>query len=130
LLGIIFELCVEACEQLRADCSRAGIIELTVGYSDHREASGREKLNPPLNSETALRSRLERLLAKVLKRRTRVRRVALRLAELRRGFTQLELFPDPQVERKTRLESSLDKLRVRFGSCIVRTGQLTVNLEP
>jgi DNA polymerase-4 len=122
LRGIVFGLCVEACEQMRATCSRSARVELTLRYSDYREDSGAEKLTPPLQSETALQARVERLLGKVMKRRTRVRLVILKLTELRRGCVQLELFPDTRVTRRARLEYSLDHLRRRFGASAIETG--------
>jgi hypothetical protein len=88
-------------------------MELRVRYSDYREAAGKAKLVPPLQSTAGLSARAERLFERILARRTRVRSLHLRLTELSSGPAQLELFADPGEQRRVRLESALDELRRR-----------------
>jgi DNA polymerase-4 len=115
-------LCERAGERLRAEGQRAGRMELRVRYSDYREEGGRERMAPPMNSTSALCVRAERLLERVLKRRTRVRSLYLRLVDLTRGPAQLDLFADPKTLRQTSLESALDHLRRRHGRKAVVSG--------
>jgi len=123
LKDVLSGLCERAGERLRAEGRRAGRMELRVRYSDYREEGGREKIAPPLNSTAALGARAERLLERVLKRRTRVRSLYLRLVDLTRGPAQLDLFADPKTLRRQNLESALDRLRRRYGNKTVTKGQ-------
>ena len=106
-------LCARAGERLRALKQRAGRMEVHVRYSDYREAAGKAKLVPPLQSTAGLSARAGRLLEQAAARRTRVRSLHLSLTGLSSGPAQLDLFADPAVERRARLESALDELRRR-----------------
>ncbi len=108
-------LCERAGERLRRQKQRAGQIEVRVRHSDYREAAGKAKLVPPLQSTAGLSARAGRLLERALARRIRVRSLHLRLTGLSSGPAQLDLFADPAAERRARLESALDTLRRRFG---------------
>ena len=113
LKGRLCRLCGRSGERLREQKQRAGRMELRVRYSDYREAAGKAKLVPPLQSTAGLSARAERLFERILARRTRVRSLHLRLTELSSGPAQLELFADPAEQRRVRLESALDELRRR-----------------
>lgn len=119
LRAALFELCERGGERLRIERQRAGRLELRVRYSDYREDAGKEKLAPPVQSTAALYAAAEQLLERVLKRRTRVRRLHLRLMDLTSGPAQMVLFADPKPLRQARLEATLDQLRRRFGPAAV-----------
>jgi DNA polymerase-4 len=120
LQGALFELCERACESLRERRQRAARLELRVRYSDYREDAGKQKLAPPLQSTAALYALAGPLLRKVLTRRTRVRCLYLRLADLTSGPVQMDLFSEPQLPRQASLESALDLLRRRYGTSVVQ----------
>jgi DNA polymerase-4 len=121
LRGELFRLCEQAGARLRADGQRAGRLELRARYSDYREAAGKERLVPPLQSTGSLYAQAATLFERILTRRTRVRRLCLRLTELTRGPVQMSLFTNPAPARRAKLESALDLLRKRFGpSAVVR----------
>ena len=122
LKKVLFTLCTRAGERLRDVRQRAGRMELRVRYADYREEGRALKLKPPVHSSAILYPRALGLLDLVLKRRTRVRRMQLRLTDLSAGLVQLELFADPAVERRLKLEFALDALRRRHGSSIVQQG--------
>jgi DNA polymerase-4 len=114
----LFELCERACERLRRKGQRAGRLELHVRYSDYREESGKGKISTPSQSSVVLCRYAGRLLERVLKRRTRVRGLYLRLLDLTHGGVQLDLFSDPEIERRTKLESAMDLLHSRYGPTV------------
>jgi DNA polymerase-4 len=113
LRGALRGLCERAGERMRWQKQRAGRMELRVRYSDYREAEGKAKLVPPLQSTAGLSARAEGLFERIVTRRTRVRSLHLRLTELSSGPAQLDLFADPAVERRARLDAALDMLRHR-----------------
>jgi hypothetical protein len=119
LQGTLCGLCARAGERLRAQKQRAGRMEVRVRYSDYREAAGKAKLAPPLQSTAGLTARAGRLLEQAMVRRTRVRSMHLSLTGLSGGPAQLDLFADPAVQRRARLESALDQLRGRYGTTAV-----------
>jgi len=119
LRRVLFEVCEEAGEQLRERKQRAGQLELGVLYADYRDDGSKFKLNPPIQSSAGLYARSLDGLDRILQRRTRVRRIHLRLTDLSYGSVQLELFADPKPERQSKLESALDTLRQRFGKAVV-----------
>jgi len=119
LRGVLSELCARAGERLRQDGHRAGRMELRIRHSDCRQASGAEKLVPPAQSSAVLYARAGRLMQRVLTRRTRVRRLSLRLTDIARGPVQLDLFADAKTLRQARLESALDLLRRRYGPSVL-----------
>ncbi len=129
LRGVLFQLCGQVGERLRAEGQRAGRLELRIRYSDYREETGRERLAPPTQSTAALYARAELPLERILTRRTRVRSLYLRLTELARGPVQMDLFADPVPARQARLESALDLLRRRYGHAVVLNHQAIENRE-
>lgn len=119
LKRVLFGICENAGGRLREGKQRAGRMELHVRYADYQEDGRRLKISPPLQSSTVLYTRALPVLARILKRRTRVRSMHLRLTDLSRGSVQLELFADPKPERCSRLELALDALRHRYGKSVI-----------
>jgi DNA polymerase-4 len=113
------ELCEEAGEQLRGRRQRAGRVELRIRYSDYRDEEHKFKIVPPVQSSAILSARALSALNVILKRRTRVRSVHMRLTDLSVGLVQLDLFGDPKPERQSKLETALDSLRKRYGKAVV-----------
>ncbi len=119
LRRVLFDLCEEAGERLRERKQRAGQLELGVLYADYRDDGNKFKLSPPIQSSAGLYTHALTGLDRVLQRRTRVRRIHLRLTDLSAGSIQLELFADPKPVRQSKLESALDSLRQRFGKAVI-----------
>jgi DNA polymerase-4 len=115
LKRVLREVCERAVRRLRERKQRAGRMELFVRYADHREGKRGLKLAPPVQSSTILYTRALPLLDMVLERRTRVRSLRLAMTDLSAGSVQMELFADPEPERRTKLELALDTLRHRYG---------------
>jgi DNA polymerase-4 len=122
LKRVLCELCDRAGEQLRTRKQRAGQTELRVRHADYREEGHIFKITPALQSSAVLYARSLPVLNLILKRRTRVRSMHLRLTDLSAGSVQLELFADPKPERQSKLELALDTLRHRYGKAVVSRG--------
>jgi DNA polymerase-4 len=116
------DICERAGRQLRDTKQRAGRMELHIRYADYEEDGRTLKIAPPGQSSAVLYARALTALDLILKRRTRVRSMHLRLTDLSFGSVQLELFADPKPERRLRLEIALDGLRHRYGESVVVSG--------
>jgi DNA polymerase IV len=119
LKGMLRYLCDRAGEQLREKRQRAGKGALRIRYADYQEDGRKLKLTPPLQSSAALYAQALPVLNLILKRRTRVRSMHLRLTDFTFGLVQLDLFAGPSTDRRAKLESALDKLRRRYGKAVV-----------
>jgi DNA polymerase-4 len=115
LKRVLREVCERASRRLREREKRAGRMELSVRYGDHREARRQLKIAPPVQSSTVLYARALTVFNLVLTRRTRVRSMQLRLTDLSSGSVQMELFADPVPERRAKLDRACDILRKRYG---------------
>jgi len=119
LKKILFELCDRAGRQLREKKQRTGRMELRVRYADYGEDGHKLRIQPPMQSSEALYLRAKPVLDLILRRRTRVRSMHLRLADLTFGSVQLDLFADPESDRQSKLEHALDALRRRHGMAVI-----------
>jgi len=119
LKRVLLEICEQAGRQLREKNQRSGRMELRIRYADYEEEGHKLKIAPPLQSSAALYARALPVLSLILKRRTRVRSMHLRLTDLSTGSVQMELFADPKPERRSNLELALDTLRHRYGGAVV-----------
>jgi DNA polymerase-4 len=115
----LLDLCERAGGRLRDTKQRAGRMELRIRYADYQEEDRTLKIAPPRQSSAVLYARALAALDLILKRRTRVRSMHLRLTDLSTGSVQLELFADPKPERRLKLEVALDALRHRYGKSVV-----------
>jgi DNA polymerase-4 len=111
-------------------------LTLSIQYGDYRMAEGRIASPQPTDDEgwlkEAARDRLDRLWV----RRLPLRLLGVALAPLQAAGGQAELFPDPEVERRRRLEACKDAVRQRYGfmalvpgSALVLAGQMEHDRE-
>lgn len=119
LKSVLSALCECAGEQLREKKQRAGCVEVRIRYADYREDGHMLKITPPVQSSTALYTHALPVLNRILKRRTRVRSMHVRLTDLSFGSVQLDLFADPKSARSLKLELAMDTLRRRYGPSII-----------
>jgi DNA polymerase-4 len=119
LKRVLSDLCEHAGQQLRERKQRAGRVELRIRYADYQEDGHTLKMNPPLQLSAALYMLAQSVLNRILQRRTRVRRMHLRLTDLSFGLVQLNLFADPKPDRRAKLEQALDNLRHRYGATVI-----------
>jgi DNA polymerase-4 len=118
----LMDLCERAGGRLRDTKQRAGRMELRIRYADYEEDGRTLRIAPPGQSSAVLYARALTALDLILKRRTRVRSMHLRLTDLSTGSVQLELFADPKPGRRLKLEVALDSLRRRYGESVVVSG--------
>jgi hypothetical protein len=94
---------------------------LEIYYADHREAAGQKRLPAATNLDRELFFTAEQLLKKILTRRIRVTRLAVRYFELRPLSGQMSLFDKPKsCDTNKNLNRAIDKIRQRFGENAVK----------
>jgi DNA polymerase IV len=113
LKRVLSSICDDAGKELRQRRQCAARMELRIRFADSQERGRSMKMTPPTQSSTVLSWRALSILNLILSRRARVRSLHLRLTDLLAGQVQMELFADPGVERRLKLESALDQLSSR-----------------
>ena len=106
--------------RLRQSHRTAKKFSLQIEYSDHKTAFARKKLFTPINVEKELFNSAELLLKKILTRRTRVRKMAIRLFQLAPASKQLSFFTTTSDLKNERLALAVDQIRGKFGGNAVR----------
>lgn len=121
LRGVLFGLIEKVGRQLRKSSQTARKMTLEIYYADFREAAGQKRLPAATNMDRELFSVAEQLLKKILTRRIRVRKLAVRYFQLRPASGQISLFDNPERSNADRaLNRAMDKIRQRFGEEAVR----------
>jgi DNA polymerase-4 len=113
-----------AAARLRQRGVRAGRVDLSVRYADGRGTARSRPLRTAAALDAPLARTARALLLKAITRRTRVRSLTLRLAELTAAPRQLELFSDTsrRAVSQPALTAALDRLRRRHGAEVVQRG--------
>ena len=93
---------------------------LEIYYSDHREAFGQKKLPAATNMDRELFTVAEELLNRILTRRIRVRKLAVRYFQLEPVSGQTSLFDKPVSDKKRDLTQAIDMIRKKFGEDSIR----------
>jgi DNA polymerase-4 len=119
----LLELVERVGRQLRKSSLTARKFILEIYYADHREAAGQKRLPAATNLDHELYISAKELLSKILTRRVKVRRLAVRFFQLRPVSNQLSLFDDQKkILSEIRLNRAVDEIRGKFGSEMVRVG--------
>jgi DNA polymerase-4 len=111
-------------------------LTLSVQYGDYRMAEGRIACPRPTDDEGWLKEAARERLGRLCVRRLPLRLLGVALAPLQAAVRQAELFPDPEAERRARLEACKDAVRQRYGfmamlpgSALVLAGQMEHDRE-
>ena len=121
LRGALYRLVEKVGSQLRQSSQTARKMMLEIYYADHREAAGQKRLPAATNMDRELFSVAEKLMRKILTRRIRVRKLAVRYFHLRPASAQMSFFDEPKnYDADRNLNRAMDKIRQRFGEEAVR----------
>lgn len=104
----------DATAALRTDKLRARTVEVSIRWTDLVDESRRLAL-PREGEEEAVLARARELLARLLRRRMRVRRLGVGFHGLVPAFEQRLLFQGPEARSRRALGLALDRVRGRFG---------------
>ncbi len=121
ILGALFQLVEKAGRELRDQGLTARKMILEIYYTDHREALSQKRLPAATNLDHELFITAKGLLDKILTRRIRVRRLAVRFFQLKPISAQLSLFDNEnEKQSRRRLNQALDELRRKFGEDVIK----------
>lgn len=115
LRGTLYQLVEKVGYKLRQALQVAQKMVLEIYYSDHREAFGQKKLPAATNLDRELFAVAEDLFNRILTRRIRVRKLAVRYFQLAPQSGQTSLFDKPVSDKKHDLTQAIDMIRKKFG---------------
>ena len=115
---------------MRADGARAYSVSVTIRFLDFKNKSHQCQLPSPIDTTKAVYETAKRLLSEMWKNRRPLRLISITLSNLtkdRDAGVQMSLFGEAESlssERDERLDKTLDKIRGRYGSGIVKRGKV------
>ena len=115
LRGVLYSLIEKAARRLRLAQRTTKKLSLEIYYADQKQAFGQKKLPLLSNLEKELFVPAELLLKKILARRTRVRKLAVRFFQLVPASKQMSLFSSVTDSKNYRLSQAVDQIRDKFG---------------
>jgi len=119
----IFRLAEQVGKDLRARSLAARLVRVSLDFSDGLRRFGNASAHPPTSNDFSLFDLAQKALASAWTRRVRIRRIALTCDRLCFPSAQMELFPDPENEKRDRLMHAVDLVRARFGREAMLTGR-------
>jgi DNA polymerase-4 len=123
-LGAMLDHLLErACSWLRFHGLATKGLEVSLRYGDYEGATGRESFRRPVDDERQLKEAARDRLERLYQRRLPLRLLGVALAPLEPAGGQASLFPDPEAERRRRLDACRDAVRHRFGFMALVSGQ-------
>jgi DNA polymerase-4 len=90
-------------------------LTVSLRYGDYQSADGRESFPQPTQDGSRLREAARERFARLYTRRLPLRLLGVELAPLIPAARQGGLFPDPEEERRRRLDACKDAIRRRYG---------------
>jgi DNA polymerase-4 len=126
LLSRLYELLEHLCMTLRQQRRVCRQLSLVVRHSDHVERAAHETLAYSTYWESDLKPALTRLFVRCFRRRVRLARMTLQVAQLGAPAEQLSLFDEPESiisRRSHRLALALDTIRSKFGTYAIAWGK-------
>ena len=120
LRGTLYSLVKKVARQLRQTSQSARKMMLEIYYADHREAVGQKRLPKDTSTDQEFFQVAEELLNKILTRRIRVRKLAVRYFELGPSAKQVFLFDKRINDKNQNLTRALDQIRKKFGEDSVK----------
>ena len=123
LRAMLSHLLARACSWMRFHRLATRGLTLTIRYGDYATAAGREGFRRPVADENALLEAARDRFGRLYTRRSPLRSLGVELSPLEATWREAELFPDPEAERRRRLEEARDAIRRRFGFTSLLTGE-------
>lgn len=95
---------------------------LRLFWADNSISEHKERFKNFLTLDCELREALSSFIAKSLTKRIRLKALLLKFLDLESSFSEVDFFNFENITSKKKLQNSIDLLRSKFGSEIIRSG--------
>lgn len=126
LRAMLDYLVTRAALELRSQGRVAAGLRIHIRYGDFTSVDGHSRLDSAADDDTTLRAAAHDRLTRVLTRRLPVRSMGVEFTAMAARSMQKNLFEDPELLRRQRLDSCADAIRARFGFLAIRPGATLV----
>jgi DNA polymerase-4 len=118
----LHQLCQEVCQELRSQNKRAGSVAIRLRYSDFETITRQVTLENASNANQVIFATALQLLNKALAQQEKpVRLIGIRISSLVGKEKQLTMF-DSGTKKPEQLDKAIDKIRRKYGSMALKTG--------
>jgi len=118
----LHHLCQEVCQDLRTQRKSAKCVAIKLRYADFKTINRQVTLQEASDVTQAVFATAQQLLSKALAQREKpVRLIGIRISSLVREGRQLPMF-DAGTEKPEQLDEAIDKIRSKYGSTAIKTG--------
>ena len=128
----LLELTEQVTCRLRRHGLKARTVNLKVRYDDFHTVTRAPSLSAPTNVTEEIWQAVSMLFERIPSRQLRLRLLGVGVSNLVHGTkTQLDLFADPEHERRSRLDEVADGIKAKFGSSsLQRASGILHHVEP
>jgi DNA polymerase-4 len=118
----LHSLCQEVCQDLRSQNKRAQCVAIRLRYADFKTITRQVTLKDSSDVTHVVFTTAQQLLSKALAQQEKpVRLIGIRISRLVGEGKQLPMF-DSGMEKPGHLDKAIDKIRSRYGSTAIKTG--------
>jgi DNA polymerase-4 len=118
----LHNLCQEVCQELRSQNTRAKCVAIRLRYADFRTITRQVTLKEASDVTQVVCASAHQLLSQALAQQEKpVRLLGIRVSSLVGEEKQLSMF-DSGTEKPERLDKAIDKIRRKYGSTAIKTG--------
>jgi DNA polymerase-4 len=118
----LHNLCQEVCQDLRSQNKRAKCVAIRLRYADFKTITRQVTLQEASDVTQVVFATAQQLLSKTLAKQEKpIRLIGIRISSMVGEEKQLPMF-DSGVEKPERLDKALDKIRSKYGSTAIKTG--------
>jgi len=118
----LHNLCQEVCQELRSQNKRAKCVAIRLRYADFKTITRQVILREASNVTQVIFATAQQLLSKTLAQQEKpIRLIGIRISSLVGEEKQLPMF-DSGTEKPEHLDKAIDKIRSKYGSTAIKTG--------
>jgi len=118
----LHNLCQEVCQELRSQNKRAKCVAIRLRYADFKTITRQVILREASNVTQVIFATAQQLLSKALAQQEKpIRLIGIRISSLVGEGKQLPMF-DSGTEKPEHLDKAIDKIRRKYGSTAIKTG--------
>jgi len=118
----LHNLCQEVCQELRSQNKRAKCVAIRLRYADFKTITRQVILKEASDVTQVVFATAQQLLTKALAQQEKpIRLIGIRISSLIGEGKQIPMF-DSGMEKPEHLDKAIDKIRSKYGSTAIKTG--------